>query len=335
LTEGCPQDLERGERNALRRSSFAVADSITTVTSTTGSTGVTISVLPGATVSTTARAIGLNGNASSVSNQGAIRTSGFNAFGLATTGVGNTLSSAGSIATTGARGHGISATGSNSTLINSGTIAVSGAGASGIRSTETTTATSITKQRQHHSKRRRQSRAGASDFRQRRLAVGGHVAIGRSARPSRVRVFSPRSRPGCRSRSGGRFAIEPQAQLIYQHLGLNSTQDALSSIGFAPSDVVNGRVGARLFGTFGSGTAIWTPYLKSDVWWSTAGVDDVAFGDNVVSTARGGGAAVDVGGGIAGRLTKSVSLYGEGGYRTAVDGSQTIYRGNLGLRVSW
>jgi autotransporter family porin len=134
---------------------------------------------------------------------------------------------------------------------------------------------------------------------------------------------------------GAGIAIEPQAQFIYQHLGLNGTQDRLSSIGFAQSDVVNGRIGLRLTGTFGSGGAVWTPYLKSDVWWSTAGTDDVAFATNVLSTVRDAGPALEVGGGVSGRLTRFVSVYGEASYRTAIDDSLTIYKGNVGLRVTW
>ena len=134
---------------------------------------------------------------------------------------------------------------------------------------------------------------------------------------------------------GAGIALEPQAQFIYQHLGLNGTQDALSSIGFAPSDVVNGRIGMRLKGTFGSGGAVWTPYLKSDLWWGTAGTDDVAFATNVLSTFRNAGPAVEVGGGVSGQLTRYVSVYGEASYRTAIDNSLTIYKSNLGLRVTW
>lgn len=134
---------------------------------------------------------------------------------------------------------------------------------------------------------------------------------------------------------GAGLAIEPQAQFIYQHLGLGSTADALSNIAFAQSDVVNGRIGARLKGTFGSGGAVWTPYLKGDVWWRTADVDNVAFATNVISTVRNSGPAVEVGGGVSGRLTQFVSLYGEASYRTAIDDSLRVYKGNLGLRVSW
>lgn len=134
---------------------------------------------------------------------------------------------------------------------------------------------------------------------------------------------------------GRGFSIEPQAQFIYQHLGLNNTSDGLSNIAFAQSDVVNGRVGMRLKGTFGSGDTMWTPYLKSDVWWRTAGTDDVAFATNVLSTVRDSGPAVEVGGGVSGRITQFVSLYGEADYRAAINDSLRIYKGNIGLRVTW
>lgn len=117
--------------------------STTTITSLVGSTGVTITVQSGAILSTTARAVGLQGDASSVLNQGTVRTSGLNAFGLSSTGNGNTLTNAGLVATTGSRGHGLDARGTNTTIINQGTVTVSGAGASGIRSTETSAATLI------------------------------------------------------------------------------------------------------------------------------------------------------------------------------------------------
>lgn len=44
---------------------------------------------------------------------------------------------------------------------------------------------------------------------------------------------------------------------------------------------------------------------------------------------------MEVGGGVSGRLSRFVSVYGEASYRTAVDNSLTIYKGNVGLRVTW
>ena len=91
----------------------------------------------------------------------------------------------------------------------------------------------------------------------------------------------------------------------------------------------------RLKGAFGSGGTMWMPYLKGDVWWRTAGTDDVAFGTNLLSTAQNSGPAVEVGAGVSGRLTQFVGLYGEASYRTAINDSLEIYKGNIGLRVAW
>jgi outer membrane autotransporter protein len=69
----------------------------------------------------------------------------------------------------------------------------------------------------------------------------------------------------------------------------------------------------------GTRETVWTPYLKSDVWWRTADADEVAFGTNVLSTLAYTGPAVEVGAGVSGRITPLVSVYGEASYRTAVD----------------
>jgi outer membrane autotransporter protein len=44
---------------------------------------------------------------------------------------------------------------------------------------------------------------------------------------------------------------------------------------------------------------------------------------------------VEVGAGISGRITPLVGVYGEASYRTAVNDSLTISKGNVGLRVTW
>jgi autotransporter-associated beta strand protein len=110
--------------------------STTPVSAVAGSTNVTVTVLPGATLDTGVRAIGVVDN-STVLNQGAISTRLNNAFGITTTGNGSTLTNQGTITTTGSGSFGLDARGSNSTLINSGTINVSGLNAAGIRSNET------------------------------------------------------------------------------------------------------------------------------------------------------------------------------------------------------
>jgi outer membrane autotransporter protein len=54
------------------------------------------------------------------------------------------------------------------------------------------------------------------------------------------------------------ISLEPQAQLIWQHLWLDDEQDAFSTVGFSTPEGFTGRVGIRLQGSFGSGkTLFW------------------------------------------------------------------------------
>ena len=132
------------------------------------------------------------------------------------------------------------------------------------------------------------------------------------------------------------LTFEPQIQGIWQRVSLDNTLDQVSTITFDRSDVYTGRAGALLRGSFGSADALWQPYLKGNVWWGTNGFDTVTFGIDPVQTGRQGGTAVEGGGGVTGKLTRYVSVYGDASYLTAVSGeSRDAIKGNVGLRVTW
>ena len=97
-----------------------------------------------------------------------------------------------------------------------------------------------------------------------------------------------------------------------------------------------GRAGAVLRGTFGSTGAVWQPYLKGNVWWGSNGVDTVRFDADPIQTRRNGGTTLEGGGGITGKLTRYVSVYGDASYLSSVSGESRIaLKGNVGLRVTW
>ena len=132
------------------------------------------------------------------------------------------------------------------------------------------------------------------------------------------------------------LTFEPQIQAIGQRVSFNSTFDQVSTVSFGRSDVFTARAGGLLRGTFGSAGAVWQPYLKGNVWWGSHGSDTVTFGIDPVQTGRQGGTAVEGGGGITGKLTQYVSVYGDASYLTAVSGgTRNAVKGNVGLRVSW
>ena len=111
------------------------------------------------------------------------------------------------------------------------------------------------------------------------------------------------------------LTFEPQIQGIWQRVWLD---DALvpfiATISFDRADVFTGRAGALLRGTFGSTGAVWQPYLKGNVWWGSNGFDTVAFNSFGIPTGRNGGTTLEGGGGIAGKLTRYVSVYGDASY---------------------
>src|SRR5690606_16490645 len=49
------------------------------------------------------------------------------------------------------------------------------------------------------------------------------------------------------------WTLEPQAQLVWNHLSLDDQHDTFSSVSFDSNDVVTGRLGLRLQGNFETG----------------------------------------------------------------------------------
>jgi hypothetical protein len=72
------------------------------------------------------------------------------------------------------------------------------------------------------------------------------------------------------------------------------------------------------------------------MWWGSNGFDTVTFNSFGVPTGRNGGTTLEGGGGIAGKLTQTISVYGDASYLTSVSGESHIaLKGNVGLRVTW
>jgi len=135
------------------------------------------------------------------------------------------------------------------------------------------------------------------------------------------------------------LSFEPQIQGIWQRTWLYDTLVPSSTITFDRADVFTGRAGAVLRGSFGScacAGAMWQPYLKGNVWWGSNGFDTVYFDSFGIPTGRNGGTMLEGGGGVTGKLTRYVSVYGDASYLTSVSGESRIaLKGNVGLRVTW
>lgn len=135
---------------------------------------------------------------------------------------------------------------------------------------------------------------------------------------------------------GDGIALEPQAQVIWQHLDLDDGEDDFADISYDTPDTFTGRLGARLTGSFESdGGTQWQPYLKANLWYSPSETDEVSFDADEVKT-KIGSTAVELGGGLVTQISDNVRLFGTGDYTFDVGGEKKeAVEGNLGLQVSW
>jgi outer membrane autotransporter protein len=139
---------------------------------------------------------------------------------------------------------------------------------------------------------------------------------------------------------GDAWLIEPQAQLVYQGVSVDGSQDQYSSVDWNAGTAWTGRLGARLQYTARDerGT-LWQPYARVNLWHAFSGNDSTFFGQSspAVET-RFGDTALEVGGGITARVNQNMSLYGQASYRWSLDGGgsrQTATAGTFGIRFNW
>ncbi|WP_404925972.1 autotransporter outer membrane beta-barrel domain-containing protein [Mesorhizobium sp. ORM16] len=131
------------------------------------------------------------------------------------------------------------------------------------------------------------------------------------------------------------WTLEPQAQLIWQHLSLDDAEDRFASVSFDLDDNVTGRLGLRLQGeTKLNGTAL-QPYLKANLWHGFGGTDHVNFDTTDIST-ESRSTSFEFGGGVIAKVTDKVSLFATGDYTTNLGGDKRrILEGNLGVSIKW
>ena len=131
------------------------------------------------------------------------------------------------------------------------------------------------------------------------------------------------------------WKLEPQGQLIWQHLSLDDQSDGFSTVSFESDDAVTGRLGVRLQGNFQTAAANFQPYLKANLWHNFDSEDRIVFAETPIIT-EFGGTALEVGGGVIAKLSESTSLFGTADYTFDVDGEKTrVFEGNIGLSVKW
>ncbi|MHA6641811.1 autotransporter family protein [Mesorhizobium sp. A623] len=131
------------------------------------------------------------------------------------------------------------------------------------------------------------------------------------------------------------WTLEPQGQIIWNHLSLDDQADRFSTVTFDGDDAVRGRLGVRLQGKFETGSGTLQPYLKANIWHDFSAEQTVRFANDPIVTETKG-TSLEIGGGIVASLTKDLSLFATADYTTNLGGEKTrTWEGNLGLNVKW
>jgi outer membrane autotransporter protein len=133
-------------------------------------------------------------------------------------------------------------------------------------------------------------------------------------------------------------AIEPQAQLLYQYLHLNSFNDGISEVGANSTNGLRGRLGFRLFKanlSNDSKTSSVTPWFTADVLHDFLSPGQTTVGGTLFDN-RLGRTWYELGLGLTGTFGKRSTVYAEVRYAHNVGGDyrRTVF-GQAGYRFNW
>ena len=132
--------------------------------------------------------------------------------------------------------------------------------------------------------------------------------------------------------------LEPQAQLIYQHINLHDVDDAFSHVAYDTPDALFGRIGLRLSADLLPLPYVLRPYLKANIWQDFTETDTIRFSRIHQIVSRHEATTLELGGGIVAQLSPGVGLWASAEYTTDIGGnyeSRESVRGTAGLRVVW
>lgn len=137
--------------------------------------------------------------------------------------------------------------------------------------------------------------------------------------------------------SESKWSLEPQVQLIWQHVSFDGQRDRFARIAFESDDALTGRFGLRLARDVDTSRGGIQSYLKANVWHRSGGEDRVDFNQHPVMT-RQATSAFEFGGGVVARLGPHVDLYVVADYThdlgEDLEDRETV-EANLGVRVGW
>jgi outer membrane autotransporter protein len=134
---------------------------------------------------------------------------------------------------------------------------------------------------------------------------------------------------------GNNWALEPQGQIIYQHINFNNTRDPYSSINYHDVDAFTGRLGVRLENNAIVHGLPWQSFISADVWHNFAKTANVTFDDTNVATSLGN-TSLELRGGMTTKWSDHISTYISVSYTTRLSGQMQHGVGGIGgVLIRW
>ncbi|MDL2399633.1 autotransporter outer membrane beta-barrel domain-containing protein [Rhizobium mayense] len=139
---------------------------------------------------------------------------------------------------------------------------------------------------------------------------------------------------------GSGFVLEPQAQIVWQHVSFDDDNDDFGKVALGSTSGASGRIGLRGRWTVVSdGGQVWQPYLRANLWqdWGAQATTTYSGATRVPLLEEA--TRVDLSAGLTTKINAGLSLYAQAGYQFAVgdtDGHQRDgARADFGLRYRW
>ncbi|WP_233862443.1 autotransporter family protein [Paraburkholderia adhaesiva] len=139
---------------------------------------------------------------------------------------------------------------------------------------------------------------------------------------------------------GPGFVLEPQAQIIWQHVGLSQENDGLGSVDQGSTSGAVGRLGVLGEWTLERANGqVWQPYLRANIWRDWGGEATTVYSGADQVPIRQQFTRMDFAAGVTAKLASRLSLYGQFGYQFSINdsesGTQKGVWGDVGLRYVW
>jgi outer membrane autotransporter protein len=130
--------------------------------------------------------------------------------------------------------------------------------------------------------------------------------------------------------------IEPQVQVIWQHVSINDVNDGISSVTFSNPSSFAARLGLRVSGRWQAGGVAWQPYARVNFWRYFDASSNVVFGGSTAIPVQSSATLADFQTGVAINVGARGSLFVNVHYAMNMGGAtRATIGGDAGVRWRW